>query len=320
MTGRLSVDVPDGAAGGRVDRFVADASGLSRAYVQRLIGEGRLTHEGRPLKANAVLQRGMTLELDVPEVAPLEVAAERIPLRIAYEDGDVLIVDKPAGLVTHPAPGHPTGTLVNALLGLEAEADAGPREFGGIAGVARPGIVHRLDRDTSGLMVVARTPRAYDALVAALAARDVERRYQALAWGRFESRRGTVDAPVGRSATRRTRMAVRESGREARTSYEVLRQYDDPVVALVACTLETGRTHQIRVHLAHIGHPVLGDRVYGGTGELSRELGLGRPFLHAYMLAFPSETGERVTVEGSLPDELLAALEAARLRPPGPPA
>ena len=171
----------------------------------------------------------------------------------------------------------------------------------------RPGIVHRLDRDTSGLMVVARSPRAYEALVAALAAREIERRYLALAWGRFDSKRGTIDAPIGRSATRRTRMAVREAGKDARTAYEVLDQYEHPVCALVECRLETGRTHQIRVHLAAIGHPVVGDGTYGGDRNPLRP---GRPFLHAHALAFAHPvTGRRLEFTDALPPELAAVLE-----------
>jgi len=171
----------------------------------------------------------------------------------------------------------------------------------------RPGIVHRLDRDTSGLMVVARSPGAYVALVAALTAREIERRYVALAWGRFDAKRGTIDAPIGRSATRRTRMAVREAGRDARTGYEVLTQYGHPVCALVECRLETGRTHQIRVHLAAIGHPVVGDGTYGGDRNPLRP---GRPFLHAHALAFAHPvTGRRLEFTDPLPPELAAVLE-----------
>ena len=210
-----------------------------------------------------------------------------------------MVVTKPAGLVVHPGAGHETGTVAAGLL----------HRFPEIAGVGdpmRPGIVHRLDRDTSGLMVVARTPRAYDALTAALAAREIERRYLALAWGRFDARRGTIDAPIGRSATRRTRMAVREAGKEARTGYEVLTQYDHPVCALVECRLETGRTHQIRVHLAAIGHPVVGDATYGGDRNPIRP---GRPFLHAHALALDHPvTKERLEFSDPLPAELAAVL------------
>jgi 23S rRNA pseudouridine1911/1915/1917 synthase len=170
----------------------------------------------------------------------------------------------------------------------------------------RPGIVHRLDRDTSGLMVVARSPAAYEALVSALAARAVERRYLALAWGRFDSKRGTIDAPIGRSATRRTRMAVREAGKDARTGYDVLTQHEHPVCALVECRLETGRTHQIRVHLAAIGHPVVGDGTYGGDRNPLRP---GRPFLHAHALAFTHPTtGDRLEFSDPLPPDLAAVL------------
>jgi 23S rRNA pseudouridine1911/1915/1917 synthase len=200
----------------------------------------------------------------------------------------------------HPGAGHAHGTLVHGLLALDpAIATVGDPE--------RPGIVHRLDRDTSGLMVVARSPRAYDALVATLAARAIERRYLALAWGRFDAKRGTIDAPIGRSVTRRTRMAVREAGKEARTGYEVKELYEPPVCALVECRLETGRTHQIRVHLAAIGHPVVGDGTYGGDRDQLRP---GRPFLHAYALALHHPTsGERLEFTDPLPPELEALLQ-----------
>jgi 23S rRNA pseudouridine1911/1915/1917 synthase len=308
--GRRTVVVPPGEPG-RVDRVVADATGLSRSHVQRLISEGRLTAGGDPLRANTIVAAGAELVLDVPASAPADLLPEPdIPVAVVYEDDDLLIVDKPAGLVVHPSAGHAGGTLVNALLGR-----AGAAEYGGIAGVRRPGIVHRLDRDTSGLMVVARSARAYDALTSALAARPgpgvspeklIERRYLALAWGRFDARRGTIDAPIGRSATRRTRMAIREAGKDARTGYEVLTQYEHPVCALVECRLETGRTHQIRVHLAAIGHPVVGDGPYGGDRN---PLQPGRPFLHAHALAVEHPvTGERLEFTDPLPPELGAVL------------
>ena len=225
-------------------------------------------------------------------------------MRIRHVDDDVIVVAKPAGLVVHPGAGHPDGTLVNGLLARFPElAHAGDP--------ARPGIVHRLDRDTSGLMVVARTARAYDALVDALGRREVERQYQALVWGRLDAPRGVIDAPIGRSAARRTRMAVREGGREARTSYSVLDEFDDPAVSLLECRLETGRTHQIRVHLAAIGHPVVGDAPYQGARA---SLPLDRPFLHATALSFPHPvSGDPLHFEEPLPPELAAVLE--RLQP-----
>jgi 23S rRNA pseudouridine1911/1915/1917 synthase len=208
-------------------------------------------------------------------------------------------VAKQAGLVVHPGAGHTSGTLVHGLL-------ARYPEIGDVGDPFRPGIVHRLDRETSGLLVVARSARAYDSLVAQLSERLVERRYLALVWGRLQSPRGTIDAPIGRSEARRTRMAVRETGRPARTGYAVQAEYEVPRCSLLECTLETGRTHQIRVHLAAIGNPVVGDATYGGQRE---PIALTRPFLHAQRLTFehPS-SGERVTFDEPLPPDLGAVL------------
>jgi len=222
-----------------------------------------------------------------------------ITLVIRYEDDDLAVLAKPAGLVVHPGAGHPDGTLVNALLARYPEvADVGDP--------ARPGIVHRLDRDTSGLLVIARTQEAYEGLVEMLSEHDVERRYDALSWDHFDSLRGVIDAPIGRSVRHPTRMSVREGGRQARTHYEVRTEFRDPDVSLVTCHLETGRTHQIRVHLQAIGHPVVGDPVYGGN---RRTLPMARPFLHAGGLKFAHPvTGEPVEVAEPLPPELESVL------------
>jgi 23S rRNA pseudouridine1911/1915/1917 synthase len=236
-------------------------------------------------------------------VADTPPGPEPVDFLVVHADPDVVVVSKPAGLVVHPGAGHTTGTLVGGLL----------ERFPEIAGVGdpmRPGIVHRLDRDTSGLMVVARSPRAHAVLTAAMARRQVERRYRALAWGRFESHRGSIDAPIGRSMARRTRMAVRDTGKEARTGYEVLVQYRDPTVALLHCWLETGRTHQIRVLLAAIDHPVVGDATYGGDRSSLRP---GRPFLHAVALAFTHPVSEeRLEFTDPLPEELESLLAGLR--------
>jgi 23S rRNA pseudouridine1911/1915/1917 synthase len=300
----LIVPVPASLAGERVDRAVALLTGWSRADVAALVEEGAVLVDGRPVVKSRRLAEGEEVELagePTPEAPP---GPEPVEFQVVHADDDVVVLSKPAGVVVHPGAGHPGGTLAAGLL----------HRFPDIAGVGdpmRPGIVQRLDRDTSGLMVVARSSRAYEALTAALAAREVERRYRALAWGRFDSRRGAIDAPIGRSTARRTRMAVREAGKEARTDYEVLRQYDDPVAALLECRLESGRTHQIRVHLAAIGHPVVGDATYGGDRPPLRP---GRPFLHASRLAFSHPvTGQPLEFSDSLPPELegvLAALEA----------
>jgi 23S rRNA pseudouridine1911/1915/1917 synthase len=300
--------VPAALAGERVDRAISLLTGWSRAEVVSLVEAGAVTVGGLPVAKSRRLAEGEEVEVagePAPELPPVP---EPVEFTVVHADDDVVVVSKPAGLVVHPGAGHPTGTLAGGLLA----------RFPDIAGVGdpmRPGIVHRLDRDTSGLMVAARTPAAHAALTAALAAREVERVYLGLAWGRFDTRRGSIDAPIGRSDRRRTRMAVREAGREARTGYEVVRQYDDPLCALVECRLETGRTHQIRVHLAAIGHPVVGDAAYGGDRPALRP---GRPFLHASSLAFTHPaSGERLSFSDPLPPELGAVLSALDARPGG---
>jgi 23S rRNA pseudouridine1911/1915/1917 synthase len=295
--------VPASLAGERVDRAVALLTGWSRADVAVLVEEGAVRVDGQPVAKSRRLAEGEEVRVEGEPEADRPPEPEPVEFAVVHADGDVIVVSKPAGLVVHPGAGHREGTLAGGLL----------HRFPEIAAVGdpmRPGIVHRLDRDTSGLMVVARSAAAYEALVAALAARDVERRYLALAWGRFESKRGTIDAPIGRSATRRTRMAVREAGKDARTGYEVATQFEHPVCALVECRLETGRTHQIRVHLAAIGHPVVGDGTYGGDRNPLRP---GRPFLHAHALAFdhPS-SGERLEFSDPLPPDLAEALSRLR--------
>jgi 23S rRNA pseudouridine1911/1915/1917 synthase len=298
------VTVPATAAGSRADRFVADASGLSRAYVQRLIAEGRLTSGGSTIKANAQLRAGEALELDVPDVRPLELAPEPIPLHVVYEDADMLIIDKPAGLVVHPAPGHASGTLVNALLAREGA-------FGGIAGVARPGIVHRLDRDTSGLIMVARNDAAQASLMAQLKARRVKKTYLALVTGSVAAEVGRIEAPVGRDPKRRTRMAVVADGRPAVTGYKVRERFSG--WTLLELDLVTGRTHQIRVHLAAIGHAIAGDPVYAGGLARHGPGGLSRLFLHAWRLELAAPSGDRlIRAEAPLPDDLAAVLDRLR--------
>lgn len=301
---RRTIVVPATAAGQRVDRIVADASGLSRSYVQKLISAGELTLDGRALRANTTVSGGERLELLVPPATTSDVLPESIPLTLVYEDEDLLIVDKPAGLVVHPAPGHATGTLVNALLGLGTS-------YGGIAGVERPGIVHRLDRDTSGLIMVARNDRAQASLMAQLKARRVKKTYLALVLGGVAAAVGRIEAPIGRDPKHRTRMAVVPDGRPAITGYRVRERFEG--WTLLELDLVTGRTHQIRVHLDAIGHPVAGDPVYGtGTSRRGPE-GLRRLFLHAWRLelAAPSD-GHLVRAVAPLPEELEAVLEALR--------
>ncbi len=309
MVGRVVVAVPESAAGTRADRFVADAAGLSRSYVQRLITEGRLTSGGSAIKANAVLRAGDELELDVPEVRRLELEAEAIPLTVVYEDADLLIIDKPAGLVVHPAPGHASGTLVNALLARDGS-------FGGIAGVARPGIVHRLDRDTSGLIMVAKNDVAQAHLMAQLKARRVKKTYLALVAGSVGAAVGRIEAPIGRDPRHRTRMAVVPDGRPSVTGYRVRERFEG--WTLLELDLVTGRTHQIRVHLVAIGHPVAGDPVYA-TGLTRRgPAGLDRLFLHAWRLELMAPSGDRlIRAEAPLPADLERPLAELRLMAEG---
>ncbi len=297
-------DVPPALVGERVDRAVATLVGWTRADVAALCEAGSVLVEGRPVAKSRRLAEGETVELLAePAVAALPEPEAGVPFEVRYEDADILVVAKPAGVVVHPGAGQPDGTLVNGLL-------ARFPEIAPVGDPARPGIVHRLDRDTSGLMVVARTQVAYDALVEQLSDRAVERRYLALVWGEPDASRGVIDAPIGRSTARRTRMAVRAGGREARTGYHVLESFTDPVTSLLDCRLETGRTHQIRVHLAAIEHPVVGDATYGGTRP---SITLDRPFLHAAELALRQPvTGDEVRIVEPLPPELEQLLTALR--------
>jgi len=296
--------VPAALAGERVDKVVALLTGLARSEVAALVEAGGVRVGGRAVSARSRrLAEGDDLEVDLPtpvEVAPLS-GESAVEVAVVHADEAVLVVDKAAGVVVHPGAGQDTGTLVAGLLSRYPElAGVGTRD--------RPGIVHRLDKGTSGLLVVARTNEAYRSLTAQLKARTVGRRYAAMVWGVVEAPAGLVDAPVGRAARDPTRMSVSARGREARTRYEVRRRFTEPSGAtLVDCRLETGRTHQIRVHLAAIGHPVLGDRRYGG----SRSARLSpRPFLHAASLGFDHPvSGERLSFESPLPADLQEVLD-----------
>ncbi len=305
---RLTIIVPDTAAG-RIDRFVADMSGLSRSYVQKLITEGHVTAAGAPIRANEAIVPGEIVELEIPEPRPLELTPEPIPLSVVYEDGDLLIVDKAAGLVVHPAPGHQGGTLVNALL-------ARGTEYGGIAGVRRPGIVHRLDRDTSGLLMVAKNDLAQAGLMAQLKARGVKKTYLGLVQGAVAATSGRVEAAIGRDPHHRTRMAVVPSGREAVTGYRVRERL--PGWTLLELDLITGRTHQIRVHLAAIEHPLAGDPLYGtGTSRRGPD-GLKRLFLHSWRIELQSPSdGHVIRATAPLPPELESVLAGLRARASG---
>ena len=279
---------------------------MSRAAAAKLIAAGSVLVDGRAATKSLRVEDAMRVSVSIPEHESAVPQAEEIPVRVVFEDEHLLVVSKPAGLVVHPAPGHSSGTLVNALL-----ARAGGAPAGGDA--ERPGIVHRLDAGTSGLMIVAKDEATHAALTDALAARAVTRVYLALVEGIPDTATTTIDAPIGRSTRDRKKMAVVAGGRSAVTEITVLERLPD--TALVEARPITGRTHQIRVHLKAAGHPVVGDRVYGPNRRLAAALGLDRPFLHAARLSFehPS-TGARIELEDPLPPDLVAALEAARTR------
>lgn len=263
-------------SGERLDALLArSVEGLTRSAAQRLLEDGAVTCHGKALKKNDRPAAGDVVEVLLPDPEPVDVLPQDIPLDVVYEDGDVIVVNKPVGMVVHPAPGHPDGTLVNALLHHCGDT------LSGINGALRPGIVHRIDRDTSGLIIAAKNDAAHLALAAQLADHTLARTYECLAVGNFRQDSGTVDAPIGRSRSDRKKMAVVAEGRPAVTHWEVLARY--PGVTHLRCRLETGRTHQIRVHLAYIGHPILGDTVYGNRKPVP---GLTGQCLHATGLRF----------------------------------
>ena len=308
MTERRAQTIPSALHGERVDRVVALVTGMPRSEAAALVASGGVRVDERTVTTRSHrLARGDRLEVVIPDVSP-EPALQADPgveVAVLHADDHVVVVDKAAGVVVHPGSGHQGGTLVQGLLALFPDmAGIGSPETG------RPGIVHRLDKGTSGLLVAARTEAAYASLVAQLKRRAVERRYLALVWGRVGAAEGLVDAPVGRDGRDPTRMAVVTGGRPARTRYGLIEHGTDPAVSLLECRLETGRTHQVRVHLASIDHPVVGDVRYGG-----RPLpGATRPFLHAYRLAFdhPAD-GRRAAFVSELPPDLGAVLAQAGL-------
>lgn len=293
-------DIDPACAARRLDVFLTEVqSDISRSYIQKLIDSGRVAVNGSVAKSNYKVKTGDRVELTVPDPEPLDVRPEAIPLDIVYEDASLIVVNKPPGMVVHPAPGHSTGTLVNALL-------HHCRDLTGIGGVARPGIVHRLDKDTSGLVLVAKTAAALENLSAQFKERQVQKVYLALVKGRVEPASGWIDAPIGRHRVHRKKMALNEGGREAQTHYTVEKQFRE--YALVRVEPKTGRTHQIRVHLASIGYPILGDRLYGHLrgAPVPR---LGRQALHAYRLEVTHpQSGERVQWEAPLPEDLARIL------------
>ena len=291
-------------AGQRIDRFLSgEDTGLSRSALQALVADGHVQCNGKTVAKSLKLKAGDTVLLEIPDAKPIEAVPQEIPLDIVYEDAHLLVVNKPKGMVVHPAPGNPDGTLVNALLYHCGES------LSGIGGQKRPGIVHRIDRDTSGLIIAAKNDAAHLALAAQLADHTLARTYECLAVGNFREDSGTVDAPIGRHPVDRKRMAVvRQGGREAVTHWEVIARY--PGVTHLRCRLETGRTHQIRVHLAYIGHPILGDTVYGAKKPVA---GLTGQCLHAVGLRFiHPRTGEPVELTCPLPEEFVHMLEKLR--------
>jgi len=317
--GRVTVTVAGDEGAIRLDRVLAvRVPDLSRSRLKALILAGSVSVGTARVRDPAYhAAPGDTITIDVPEAAPAEPGPETIALDIVYEDDDIVVLDKPKGLVVHPAAGHETGTLVNALI-----AHCGA-SLSGIGGVRRPGIVHRLDKDTSGLMVVAKNDLAHRSLTAQFADHGrtgaMERGYMAFVWGVPNRQRGTVDAPIDRHPHAREKMAVREGGREAVTHWEIRETFagrdGKGVASLLACHLETGRTHQIRVHLAHIGHPLMGDAVYGphfktkashlGPESQAALIALGRQALHAYLLVLEHpRTGEILHWESALPEDL----------------
>jgi 23S rRNA pseudouridine1911/1915/1917 synthase len=307
--------VVEAGEGGRLDRFVSDRLELSRTRVQALLAEGRVRVDGRAARKSEAVQPGMRIDVVVPPPALTEIPAEDLPIEIVFQDEHLVVVNKSAGMVVHPAPGHRTGTLVNALLWHV-------RDLSGVGGRLRPGIVHRLDRDTSGLLVAAKTDAAHLGLADALRRRRVKRIYVAAAWGHLTESPTTIDAPIARDRKDRKRMAVADGGRPALTRVRVRERWNRADLLDVA--LKTGRTHQIRVHLAHVGHPVVGDPVYGtgwerGMGGPGRtwamELARRTPrlFLHAAELAFEHPvSGTPMRFEAPLPDDLAEVAAWAR--------
>jgi 23S rRNA pseudouridine1911/1915/1917 synthase len=311
----------------RLDRVLAmRIADLSRSRLKALIIDGQVTIAGQPVRDPAYhVKSGQTIVIDVPAALPAEPAAENIPLDVVYEDNSLIIINKPAGLVVHPAAGHETGTLVNALI-----AHCGA-SLSGIGGVKRPGIVHRLDKDTTGLLVVAKTDQAHQSLSAQFADHGrtgaLRRGYVALAWGAPKMPSGTINQPIDRHRTMREKMAVRKGGREAITHWEVIERFtgsdDTPVATALACQLETGRTHQIRVHLAHEGHPLLGDSVYGAGFKTKASrldpdaiavlAGFHRQALHAYHLTIEHPVSEEIlSFDAEWPEDMTKLAQVLR--------
>ena len=297
-----TTDLVAEAAGERLDVFVVRRiPSLTRARVQKLIDDGCVTVAGHRAKASMRLDEGQAVSVAVPPPIDATAVAEDIAIDVIFEDVDILVVNKPPGMTVHPSPGHTTSTLVNAIL-------SHCKDLSGIGGVLRPGIVHRLDRDTSGVIVVAKNDAAHNALAKQLKDRTVEKTYVALVEGTPNPAEGVIDAPIARDPRNRQRMAIVDRGRASVTAYKVIDRFDG--MSLVETRPKTGRTHQIRVHLAAIGHPIIGDRFYGKPSQL-----VGRQFLHARRIVFVHpRTGERVEFEAPLPRDLEDALRKVRAK------
>lgn len=296
--GALSFSVEEAGVGVRVDQALAELSGVSRAQVRRWIDAGRVRVGGDVVRASRKLSLGETIEAEPLEPVAMELVAEAIPLEVLHEDADLIVVDKPAGLVVHPAPGHPTGTLVNALL-----HHCG--DLAGIGGVLRPGIVHRLDRGTSGVMVAAKHDAAHQTLATQFAEHSIDRLYRTFVRGVPRANAGRIDRPIGRHPRDRKRMSVEtKAGRESITNWRVARRFREAGVSELEIRPETGRTHQIRVHLSSAGLPLVGDVVYGRAR--GAQATLGRPALHAAHLGFVHPTtARRMNFDARLPDDLI---------------
>ena len=299
----MILEITENQAGERIDRFLADSQDLTRSFLQKILKEGEVIVNGKSVKANYKLRKGDRIEFEIPEAVEPDIVAEDIPLSILYEDADVLVVDKPKGMVVHPAAGHYSRTLVNAVM-YHCKG-----ELSGINGVLRPGIVHRIDRDTTGSIIICKNDMAHNEIARQLKEHSINRRYRAIVTGVLKDEEVTIEGAIGRDKKDRKKMAITADGKPAVTHYRVLQRFKH--YTYVECVLETGRTHQIRVHMASIGHPLLGDEVYGRRSDKYKCEG---QCLHAMTLGFHHpRTGEYIEVNAPLPpyfEHLLAVLES----------
>ena len=299
----MILEITENQAGERIDRFLADSQDLTRSFLQKILKEGEVIVNGKSVKANYKLRKGDRIEFEIPEAVEPDIVAEDIPLSILYEDADVLVVDKPKGMGVHPAAGHYSRTLVNAVM-YHCKG-----ELSGINGVLRPGIVHRIDRDTTGSIIICKNDMAHNEIARQLKEHSINRRYRAIVTGVLKDEEGTIEGAIGRDKKDRKKMAITADGKPAVTHYRVLQRFKH--YTYVECVLETGRTHQIRVHMASIGHPLLGDEVYGRRSDKYKCEG---QCLHAMTLGFHHpRTGEYIEVNAPLPpyfEHLLAVLES----------